>query len=151
MSGTRCVVVTVALLAGCRPEAMTTTTTTAADVRVMRVLAVELRGGTECAYALPSTLGFDERDDLDDPATEALDKWAACVGSPRLAGATVEIGGPASAADDRFDRRAQRIRELLARRGVDAQRVAVKPGTCARGSIAIEVKPLEVALDPAVH
>lgn len=123
------------------PAASTTTTTTAP----LRVLAVELRGETTCAYALPRAIAFDERDELDDEATEAIDKWAVCVGSPRNAGTTIEIGGPAD--DDRFERRAQRIRELLARRGVDAHRVESKPGTCARGAIALGLVPLDVVPD----
>jgi hypothetical protein len=146
-------VVVVALLAlfGCshHERAATTTTTAAEQPRPMHVLAVELRGGDDCAYALPGALGFDEDDDLDDVARDAIDTWAVCVGSPRLSGTTVEIGGPND--DPRFDRRAQHIRELLARRGIDAHRVDVLPGTCSRGAIAIGLVPIVVAPDARVH
>src|SRR5437867_11572826 len=104
-------VVVALVLACCTHRAPSTTTTTAAPLSRPSELAVELRG-KECAYALPSAIGFDERDDLDEAASEAFGQWAVCVGSPRLAGATVEITG--SPDDARFDRRASRIRELLA-------------------------------------
>jgi len=143
----RIAVVASLALAACvhHERAVSTTTTTAAP---LRVLAVELRGTTECAYALPRAVAFDTEDDLDDEATQAIDKWAVCVGSPRNAGTTVEVGGPDEAA---FSRRAERIRELLARRGVDPHRVEIRPGTAGRGAIALGLFPLDVAPDARVR
>jgi len=114
--------------AGCAstspPEAVSTTTTTGADgVELYRARAE--RG--VCRSDLPSTVPFSSGSTvLSTPAIEALDAWASCLRQKKLEHATIVlVGSEEAGASEIFEQRAAVVRQALAERGVDIERIVV--------------------------